>query len=486
MNLEEFRKLQEMKDLGVPQTKVSTELGISEYMTSKYWKMNEDQFKDSLVENKISLDAYKDFILDIIKTTPTIPDSNIYYKILESFHEFNVSESAFRKYAKRLRVETGYDKFKTIGKALRDDPKPGEEAQIDFGQYKIKDMYGKNRILYFFVMVLRYSQLKYVYFSTTDFNSEKAIEAHKNAFRFFGGTPEVLLYDQDKVFAVSENFGNVILVKDFEAFLKEYGLAIAFCSGYHPNGKGTVENYVKIVKRNFLDGRTYTGIDSLNSACLEWLDNTENNHIIARKCTTPHELFKVESKYLRKLKPVLFTSDKPYLKVTDNYVLYKYCKYEVPLGYTGSYVKVESDGSVVVIRDKDTNQIICSHVHATGKDKRMTLSNRDETDGNAEFLVRNYFKDDKTVDEFLVKLDKAHPRFLRKACVKLRVIIKHFTKDEMMEGFRFCLNNNDPSITTFCAYLIYKYDDRGRKVFGSNYYFYKRKSLELGGKLNGQ
>lgn len=216
MNLEEFRKLQEMKQLGVPQTKVSAELGISEYMTSKYWKMDEDQFNDSLVENRISLDAYKDFIFDIIKTTPTIPDSNIYYKVLEAFLEFNVSESAFRKYAKRLRVETGYDKYKTIGKALRDDPKPGEEAQIDFGQYKMKDMYGKNRILYFFVMVLRYSQLKYVYFSTTDFNSEKAIEAHKNAFRFFGGTPEVLLYDQDKVFAVSENFGNVILVKDLK------------------------------------------------------------------------------------------------------------------------------------------------------------------------------------------------------------------------------------------------------------------------------
>lgn len=119
-----------MKNLGVPQTKVSTELDISEYMTSKYWKMNEEQFKDSLVENKISLDAYKDFILDIVKTTPTIPDSNIYYKILEAFPEFNIAESAFRKYAKRLRIETGYDKFKTIGKDLRDDPKPGEEARL--------------------------------------------------------------------------------------------------------------------------------------------------------------------------------------------------------------------------------------------------------------------------------------------------------------------------------------------------------------------
>ena len=115
-----------------------------------------------------------------------------------------------------------------------------------------------------------------------------------------------------------------------------------------PKWKRNVENYVRIVKRSFLDGRTYIGIDSLNSACLEWLDNTENNHIIARKCTTPHEFFKIESKYLRKLKPVLFTSDKPYLKVIDNYILCKYCKYEVPLGYIESYVKVESDGSIKV------------------------------------------------------------------------------------------------------------------------------------------
>lgn len=106
-------------------------------------------------------------------------------------------------------------------------------------------------------MVRRCSQLKYVYFSKTDFNPLKDIEVHKLAFKLFGGGPNILLYDQDKVFAVSENFGNVILVKEFESFLNEYLLTFAFCSGYHPNGKGTVENNVKIVKDNFLKGRNY-------------------------------------------------------------------------------------------------------------------------------------------------------------------------------------------------------------------------------------
>lgn len=117
---------------------------------------------------------------------------------------------------KKLRKETGYDRFRKISTSIRENPEPGEEAQIDFGQYKIIDMYGKRRFLYFFVMVLRYSQLKFVYFSTTDFNTMKAIEAHKMAFKFFGGIPKVLVYDQDKVFAVAENYGNLVLVKEFE------------------------------------------------------------------------------------------------------------------------------------------------------------------------------------------------------------------------------------------------------------------------------
>jgi len=44
-----------------------------------------------------------------------------------------------------------------------------------------------------------------------------------------------------------------------------------------------LENYrVGFVKYNFLEGRTYCGIDSLNSACLRWLD-TQGNDVINDK-----------------------------------------------------------------------------------------------------------------------------------------------------------------------------------------------------------
>lgn len=88
------------------------------------------------------------------------------------------------------------------------------------------------------------------------------------------------------------------------------------CSGYYPQGKGTVENYVKIVKENFLGGRIYHGIDSLNSACLEWLDNTLNNHILSHKGVTPHELFKEESKNLKRLNHY-------YIQVKSQFIKFK-------------------------------------------------------------------------------------------------------------------------------------------------------------------
>ncbi|MCM1514668.1 MAG: hypothetical protein NC090_06730 [Anaeroplasma bactoclasticum] len=107
MNIEDYRKLQEYKRLKVPINKVMEEINISEYYCKKYMRMTEEEFVNVISNNKNVMDSYKDFIMDIFKTTPIIPDSNIYYNVLEVLLEFNISDSSFRKYAKRLRVETG-------------------------------------------------------------------------------------------------------------------------------------------------------------------------------------------------------------------------------------------------------------------------------------------------------------------------------------------------------------------------------------------
>lgn len=164
----------------------------------------------------------------------------------------------------------------------------------------MKTMYGRNIRIYFFSMILSYSRMKFAYFSVEPFDDRKTIESHIYAFPYFGGRPQMIVYDQDKTMVVSENLGDVIFVKEFEEFIKETGFSIYLCKGYDSSTKGKVEKTVDFVKHQFLDGRIYYGIDRLNAEFLDWLDREGNGLINDTTKKIPRELFKKE--YLKLIK----------------------------------------------------------------------------------------------------------------------------------------------------------------------------------------
>ena len=486
MDIEQFKKIQEYKKIGLSQVKTKNVTGFSLWDIRKFWNYSESEFKNYLLDIESDMSSYYAYIVDILKTTPTIPDTNIYYKLKEDFLDFQVSESTFRRYIRKIRKELGYDRFRKKNTSIRATPIPGEEAQIDFGQSKITDMYGKKRIVYFFIMVLRYSQLKYVYFQTVPFNTTATIQAHKFAFDFFGGVPKVLLYDQDRVFLVSENYGNLILAKEFEDFLKQHGLTIVMSSGYYPQTKGTVENYVKIVKNNFLEGRIYYGIDSLNSACLEWLDNTENNHILVRKGVTPHVMFMKERRKLRKIKIGAGVGAWQEYTVYDNYILYKKSKYEVPLGYSGMKVRVENDDNSLVIYDLITDDVLASYEIAIEKDERKTIAHQ-YVEGAGEMEIKAKLKHSADALAFLDNFKKQKIRYYKKCCIKIKQLLKIYTIKQIEQAFIYCNKEKDYSILGLIGFLIYKYgDELGHKSINlNNYSYYKRKANFILEELNG-
>ena len=97
---------------------------------------------------------------------------------------------------------------------------------------------------------------------------------------------------------VSENLGNIIFVPAFEKYVKRIGYSVSLCRPRDPQSKGKVEEVIGYVKQSFLEGRVYTGIDSLNSAALAWLDREGNGriHTVTRK--VPRETFIEEQKHL--------------------------------------------------------------------------------------------------------------------------------------------------------------------------------------------
>ena len=100
----------------------------------------------------------------------------------------------------------------------------GYQAQVDFGERRVP-VAGSNghKRIYFMAMVLSRSRYKFVFMSDTPFTTEKSVYAHELAFKFFGGVPETILYDQDKCFLYKEYYGDNQLTYKFKRFVDDIG-----------------------------------------------------------------------------------------------------------------------------------------------------------------------------------------------------------------------------------------------------------------------
>lgn len=78
-----------------------------------------------------------------------------------------------------------------------------------------------------------------------------------DAFDYFGGRPEELVIDQDRLMIVSENAGDIVCTKDFQQLVDEQEVRLWVCRKADPESKGKIENLVKFTKGNFLATRNF-------------------------------------------------------------------------------------------------------------------------------------------------------------------------------------------------------------------------------------
>ena len=221
--------------------------------------------------------------------------------------------------------------------------------------------------VYFFVAVMSYSRHKFTYFSRSPFTSELTIYAHLLAFQFYGGKPQEIVYDQDKVLIHSENLGDVVLTKAFQAFVSSEYFKCIFCHKSDPQSKGKVENVVNYIKYGFLRGRDFTNIEMLNESALRWLARTANGLPHSTTKRIPEEAFKEEQPYLA---PYTGTPTHPqdgmkeYLVRKDNTISFHSSLYNVPtvtFNGDGTFVWVCVKDGKVEIYSNETGKMLCRH-----------------------------------------------------------------------------------------------------------------------------
>ncbi|WP_245395075.1 DDE-type integrase/transposase/recombinase [methane-oxidizing endosymbiont of Gigantopelta aegis] len=107
---------------------------------------------------------------------------------------------------------------------------------------------GVETTVYFVVFVLSFSRLMHVSVSDKPIDTERFIQMHDAAFRYFGGVTAECVYDQTKLVVIEELYRELTVNARFNEYATHAGFRIHACEGYDPESKGKVEAGVKYVK----------------------------------------------------------------------------------------------------------------------------------------------------------------------------------------------------------------------------------------------
>lgn len=224
---------------------------------------------------------------------------------------------------------------------VRFETMPGLQGQVDWGFFENYKVYedGKWKKLYCFLFILGYSRMRYIEF-VTDMSTETLIRCHINAFRYFGGYPKEILYDNMKQVVIKRLLKQEEseLNKQFEDFAGFYGFKPILCRPYRGQTKGKVERTVRYVRENFMIGRKYNSLADLNTQAISWC-NKVNSKIHGTTNKRPFDVLPEEN-----LLPLTreFILDKINIRKVEKDCLISYngCKYSVPAEYINKDVTV--------------------------------------------------------------------------------------------------------------------------------------------------
>jgi len=246
------------------------------------------------------LDVYKNEILGWLRKNPDMTAAQVLDWLQEKYEHLEVAESTVRLYVRELREEYDIPK-ETVTRDYEAVPETplGAQIQVDFGETKQHTPDNKTVKLYCISFVLSHSRYKYMEWLDRPFTTRDVIQAHESAFRYYGRIADELVYDQDSLILVSENGGDLILTKEFQAYREERNLIIRMCRKADPESKGKIESVIKYVKKNFAKHRVYHGLDVWNESAWKWLKRTGNykHHHTTKK--RPVEVFAIEKQHFR-------------------------------------------------------------------------------------------------------------------------------------------------------------------------------------------
>ena len=310
--------------------------------TAKKYANSESRPEYVLTDSKPSiLDPFKPQIMIWLEEAP-YSAMRIWEKLKEQ--GFEGSYSVVKVYVRGKKEQLNEQA------TVRYETMPGLQAQVDwahFEDYRITENKEEKK-LYCFLMILGYSRTRYIEF-VTDMSTDTLIRCHVNAFRYFNGYPDEVLYDNMKQVVIKRLMKQEesTLNRQFEDFAGFYGFKPILCRPYRGQTKGKIERTIRYVRDNFMIGIKFNSLNDLNGQALSWC-----NKVNAKEHGTtgdiPFERIKREN-----LNPLVreYIIDKINLRRVQKDCLISYSgnQYSVPAEYVSRDVTVVALGNMLAV-----------------------------------------------------------------------------------------------------------------------------------------
>jgi transposase len=283
IGLEEWVDVVALHRQGLSIKAISRELGISRNAVRRALK-REGPPRYVRPSKPSKLDPFKDYLKDRLDDFPELSAAALFEEIQAQGYEGGLSilKDFTRPY--RIRRREPVVRFETP---------PGKQAQCDWGNLGRHELGGRMVSLYLFTMVLGFSRALYAEV-VTSCDLESFLACHVRAFQAFGGMPEEILYDNQKVVVLGRTKEGARFHPEFLAFCGHFGFRPRLCRPYRAKTKGKVERSIGYLKDRFFCGRTFTGLEDLNTQLAHWLEKTANQREHGTTGERPAERLKRE------------------------------------------------------------------------------------------------------------------------------------------------------------------------------------------------
>lgn len=343
-DIKERMILMKQDDIKPNYAELAKQYGCDYRTVKKYFESSAEDLK--LIQPKPSiLDPYKTIVEDKLN----IPCSaTAIYKFIQK-KGYKGSYSVVKRYCNKYKVEQ-YQKA-----TIRFETNPGLQAQVDWKETKI--LTNKNGEMFeinIFLIILGYSRLKYIEL-TVDRKQSTVFQCLVNSFKFFGGVPKEILFDNMKTVVdhSKSEYNNPIINSTFYEFSKDMGFETVLCRAFRPQTKGKVENLAKVMDRLDVYNKEFETLADLDEIIRE-LNTDLNNEISQATQEKPIERFEKEKEYLNKLPRIDILEGfitKPITRKVskDSMITFNKSKYSVNPKYIGKQLTIEVQANTLYI-----------------------------------------------------------------------------------------------------------------------------------------